>query len=211
MDAVVEFELLSGSLLLKWCNQQLKPLGKQLSQDALNEMCMMAGQELTRLSGELGKLAAYTGERSEITAADVATVVSPSPEYTVFMILDRLLEGKLAEATLAANAALLSIPNPVGLIAMFTRQLRIDTHMKLAMESGGNMPETLKALEVTEYRARYIQRQIRPIPAGKLRQAYQMCVDAEYGVKSGSLKDRAALDSLMIQLAGHFGRNQSGR
>jgi len=36
-------------------------------------------------------------------------------------------------------------------------------------------------------------------------------VDAEYGVKSGSLKDRAALDSLMIQLAGHFGRNQSGR
>lgn len=200
LDGYVEFNHLSGAVLAKWCNQQLKPFKKKFHPDALNEMTMMVGQDLTRISGEIKKLIAYTEDAAEITTDDVHAVVSPSPEYSVFMILDHLLEGKLAQATQVVNSVLQTEPSVVRLISMFANQLRIDAHMKYTIESNGNMAETLKALNVSEYRARHIQRQIRSISASALEKRYQHCVDADFDIKSGRIKDRVALDALMLKI-----------
>lgn len=201
LPGFVEFNHLTGAVLAKWCNQQLKPHGKKFHPDALNEMTMMVGQDLTRISGEIKKLIAYTEDAAEITVADVQAVVSPSPEYSVFMILDHLLEGKLAEATQVVNSVLQTEPSVVRLISMFANQLRINAHMKYTIESKGNLPETQKALNISEYRARHIQRQIRSIAAKDLEERYQHCVDADFDIKSGRVKDRAALDALMLRIA----------
>lgn len=200
LDGYVEFNHLTGAVLAKWCNQQLKLFKKKFHPDALNEMTMMVGQDLTRISGEIKKLIAYTEDAAEITVADVHAVVSPSPEYSVFMILDHLLEGKLAEATQVVNSVLQTEPSVVRLISMFANQLRIDAHMKYTIESNANMAETLKALNVSEYRARHIQRQIRSISAADLEIRYQHCVDADFDIKSGRVKDRVALDALMLKI-----------
>lgn len=207
-EGYIEFNYLSGAVLQKWCGQQLKSFGKKIAQDAVNEMTLMAGQELTRLAGELQKLAAYTGEANEITAADVRAVVAPSPEYSVFLILDRLMEGKLAEAVEITNSVLQNQPS-VRLIAMFSNQLRIDAHMKLTIECGGSMAETLKMLNVSDYRSKYILRQIRDIPAETFKNCYRMCVDADYDIKSGNIRDRAALDSLMLKISQAFAATKS--
>lgn len=201
LPGYVEFNHLSGAILAKWCNQQLKPFGKKFQPDALNEMTLMAGQDLTRLSAEIKKLIAYTQNAPEIGIADVHAVVSPSSEYSVFMILDRLLEGNLADATQAVNFVLQTEPNVGRLISLLANQLRIDTHIKYTLECGGNLPEVLKVLNVSEYRARHIQRQILSIPARDLEECYQYCVDANYENRSGRVKDRAALDSLMLKIA----------
>jgi len=196
----VVFDYLSGALLSKWCAKQLKPYGKKIGSDALNELTMMVGQDLTRLSGELKKLAAYTQDLPEIGMDAVHAVVSPSSEYSVFMILDHLLEGRLAEATQVVNTVLQSEPNVIRLIALLSSQLRIDTHMKYTMESGGNMAETMRILKITEARSRFIIRQIRSIPADALQERYQHCIDADYDIKSGRLNDRAALNALLLKI-----------
>ena len=72
LPGYVEFTHISGSMLLKWCNQKLKPLGKKISQQTLDEMTLMAGSDLTRLSGELKKLADYA-DGEEITIDDPTT------------------------------------------------------------------------------------------------------------------------------------------
>lgn len=202
LEGYVEFGQLSGSTLVKWCNQQLKPLGKRISADAVNEISLMAGQDLTRLSGELKKLAAYVEDADEIQIADIHAIVSPSPEYSVFMILDHLLEGRLAEATEVVNSVLQNEPSIIRLISLFSNQLRIDMHMKYAQEKNGNLAEVQKALNVTPYRAKHILRQIRSISADAFKERYLACIDADYGIKSGRIRDRAALDALMLKLSG---------
>lgn len=202
MPGFVEFNYLSGASLAKWCVQQLKPFGKKISADAVNEMTLMAGQDLNRLSGELKKLTAFTEDRPEITIADIRAVVSPSPEYSVFMILDHLLEGRIAEATQVVNSVL-QVDNPIRVIALLSSQLRINAHMKYAIEAKTPTAEVCKALNINEYRARHIQRQIRSIPANTLRSHYEACVDADFAIKSGKMKDRAALDALMLKIAGN--------
>ena len=200
LPGYVEFGYLSGALLAKWCNQRLRPLNKRISSDAMNELSMMAGQDLTRISGELTKLAAYTGDAAEIGVQDVRAVVSPSPEYSVFMILDHLLEARLKEATEVVNTLVRNDSDAVRLISMFSNQLRIDAHMKYALESGTYSPETLKSLGVSPYRATHILRQIRPFPADAFRERYLQCVEADYAIKSGTLQGRAALDMLMLKI-----------
>lgn len=200
LKGYVEFNYLSGAVLLKWCNQQLKPLKKKLNPDAMNELTLMAGQDLTRLSGELRKLAAYTEDAPEIMPDDVHAIVAPSPEYSVFMILDHLLEGRLAEATQVVNTVLQS-EIPVRVIILIASQLRINAHMKHAIESGGNEAQVKQALNISPYRAKHIERQIRSISAEALEQRYQACVDANFDITSGRVKDRAALDALMLKIA----------
>ena len=200
MGCVVEFDHLSGAALQKWCAQQLKPMGKRITVNAINELTMMAGQDLNRLSGELKKLAAFIGDRSEIHVEDVQEIVSPSPEYTVFMILDHLLSGKLAEATQVVNSVLQTEPSAVRLIILLASQLRIDAHMKYAMEAGTPLPEVQKALGVTDGRAYHIKKQIRNLSADALRERYLSCIEANYAVTSGQLQERAALDKLLIKL-----------
>ena len=162
---------------------------------------MMAGQDLSSLCGELKKLAAYTEDHPEITPDDVHAVVSPSPEYSVFMILDHLLEGRLAEASKVVSSVLQTEPSVIRLISMLENQLRINAHMKYAIEGGGSLPQTLKALNITEYRARHIRRQIQGISAAELLLRYQHCIDADYDIKSGRVKDRAALDALLLKIS----------
>lgn len=201
LDGYVEFEYLSGPTLSKWCAQQLKPLGKRIRQDAIDEMTLMAGSDLTRLSGELAKLAAYMGDVPEIGVADVRAVVAPSPEYSVFMILDHLLAGRLAEATQVVNSVLLTEPSPMRIIYLIGSQLRLDAHMKYALEGGGNLPEVQKALNINSGRAWHIKKQIAPVKAEVLQALYLACVDTEYAIKSGSVQDRAALNALLMKIS----------
>ena len=200
MPGYVDFGHLNDAQLAKWCTQHLRKEGKRISSDALSELCMMAGQDLIRLSGELKKLAAFTGDAEEIGVEDVRAVVSPSPEFSVFMILDHLLEGRLKEATEVVNAELRNGSDPVGLIALFSSQLRIDAHIKYAMEASGNIPRLLKTLGVNDYRYRRIRQRIQSIPAESLKERYLHCVDADYAIKSGRLQSRAALDMLMLKI-----------
>lgn len=200
LEGYVEFTHLSGAVLLKWCNQQLKPVQKKISGDALNELTLMAGQDLTRISGELKKLAAYVGDAPEITPADVHAIVAPNPDYMVFMVLDHLLEGRLFEATKVLNAELQGRSNAVGLIVMFAKQLRIDAHIKYAMESGSDLTDVLKTLGISPYRAKHIKQQIRNIPADALQARYLSCVQANYDITSGRLNERAALNELMLKI-----------
>ncbi len=200
LPGYVNFDYLNGSALAKWCAQQLKPLGKTIAPDAITEMTVMAGQDLTRLSGELKKLAAYVEDAPQISVADVRKIVSPSPEYSVFMILDHLLAGRLAEATAVVNSVLQTEPNIVRLISMMESQLRIDTHLKLALAAGVGIPQVCKQLNIKEGRAHFAAKQIRTISAEALEARYSACAAADYDIKSGKVRDRAALDALMLKI-----------
>ena len=104
--------------------------------------------------------------------------------------------AKAALACLAAG----DYDRVVRLISMFANQLRIDAHIKFALEDGSYSPAVLKDLNVSKYRAQHILRQVRPFPAEALKERYLQCVETEYAIKSGKLRDRAALDMLMLKI-----------
>ena len=201
LPGYVEFSHLSGATLFKWCNQQLKPQGKKISQATLDEMTLMAGSDLTRLSGELKKLTAYIGDAEEITVEDVHCIVTPTPEYSAFMILDHLLSGKLAQACEVVEGELQAGSNAVRLIALLSSQLRLNAHVKLADDARRALsPEDMKLLKLSSGRLYHIRRQIKNVPAAELQKRYLRCIETDHAIKSGRLRDKAALNALLLEL-----------
>ena len=197
----VSFEFLSDAELSKWANKRLKPQGKKIAANAMNTLTYMAGRELTRLCGELDKLSAYVGEqRGEIVADDVRAVVSASLEYNVFELLNHLLAGDMQKAQALVNSLLQGGQTAIGLLSMLTRQIRQMAHMKCALDAGTPVPVVQEQLKLHPYAAKRIAQQCQRLSADWLTRLYETCVGTDYAVKSGSLRDRSAMDSIILKI-----------
>ena len=206
---VVDFQLLTDAELTRWCTRRLKPLGKRIAPAALNTLTYMAGRELTRLDGELDKLAAYLGEeRDAITEDDVKAIVSASLEYNVFELLNSLLAGDMKKGQQTVNSLLQGGQTSVGLLAMLTRQLRQLAHMKCALDAGETVQAVQDCLKLHPYAAKQTARQCARLSADWLTGLYERCVEDDYAVKSGRLRDRDALDGLILSIGLAKNRNR---
>lgn len=198
--ATVQFDFLTDPELTKWTARRLKPLGKKMAAPAVSTLAFMAGRDLTRLAGELDKLAAYTEDRKEITDADVRAIVSASLEYNVFELLNLLLAGKLGEAQTMTNSLLQNGQNPVGILAMITRQLRQLAHMRLALDADQSVNSVQTLLKLHPYAASQSAKQCKGLSAAALKSLYEDCVVLDYDIKSGRLRDSVALESVLIKI-----------
>ena len=199
--AEVRFEPLSDAELLRWANARLKPLNKHVSQQAISHLAFTAGRDLTRLSGELDKLASYIGGRTGIAVEDIEETVTPSLEFSVFEMLDFLFAGDIARAERSLQTLLMNGQSCVGVFSMVVRQLRMLTHLALAQRAGGGTADVEKALKLHPYAAKRAAKQARTLDAGALLTLYRQGVAADQDIKSGKLRDREALQFFMLKIA----------
>lgn len=194
---VVEFGELSERELHAWLSRQFRLLGKTISPDVAAQLKFRAGASLTRLSGEVEKLAAHAGERTEITDEDLE-IVPPTLECTVFQMIDRLVERNGAQAFSMLSAMREAGEDDVRILAMITRQMRFMAQIKLMQRRKAADDEMVRALGITPYGLRNTRRQLRGFTEERLRRAYRECVDAEFAIKSGAMSDREALERLIL-------------
>lgn len=202
----VRFEALSDAEIEKWIRRRLRPAGKSASRETVERLVYLAGRELTRLDGEVEKLIAYTGERAEISPQDVDGIVARSAEAGVFEMIDRLFSGDAAGAHQTLRTLLQTGQTRIALLALITRQLRMLTHLAFARESGASLDAVEKEMKIHPYAARKMRGQIRRLSARALEEAYLSCVEADFAVKSGKLRDAAALERILLKIS-DFGRN----
>ncbi len=197
----VQFDLLSDADLLRWCNQQLKEHGQQISQEACDRLIFMAGRMLTTLAQELNKLSAYAGEMPLIETEDVEAVVTPSTECTVFQMIDCVLRRQGAQAQMLLKNMLENGESRIGALAMLTRQMRMLTHIRLMREEGMTLAEIEKKLSLNHYAAGRAAGQAGKFSVESLEMGYRACVETDFAIKSGRIREDIALDMLMLRLA----------
>ncbi|MDO4357448.1 MAG: DNA polymerase III subunit delta [Clostridia bacterium] len=199
--AAVKFDFLDDRELARWVSGQLKPDRKRMEPAALAEMTFLAGRSLSRLSSELEKLRAYVQDRPEITVSDVRAVVTPSLESSVFRLVDAVIDRDLRTAGQLTELLTEQGESTLGILAMLTRQVRFMAYMKAMRDAGEPLAAVEKRLSINHYGAQRTERQIRRFSADTLLRAYRDCVEADYSVKSGQARDRAALERVIFMLA----------
>ena len=197
----VQFDLLSDADIARWCSRQLKDAGKQIDPSAVEKLVFMAGRALVTLSQELQKLTSYVGESPVITADDVEAVVTPSTECTVFQMIDCVLRRQGAQAQMLLKNMLENGESRIGALAMLTRQLRMLTHIRLMRNQGMTLAEIEKKLSLNHYAAARAAEQAGKFTPDSLQEGYRACVETDYAIKSGRMRDSAALDFLMLRLS----------
>ena len=197
----VNFDQLTDPEIARWVSARLKPSGKKMSSAAIQRLVFTAGRELTRLDGELSKLAAYSGERAAIDETDIEAVVSPSLEYGAFDMLNHLFDGDAQGAYRLLELMLERGSNRIAIIASIARQLRGMSFTAIASENGHSVDETARQLGLNQYAAKVMAQKARRYSAAALEEMYIAAIDTDYAIKSGQMRDSAALDRLFIKIS----------
>ena len=201
MPGAVSFDALDDVQLAKWIGQQLRPLGKKMDRTACDALAFTSGRDLTLLHGELLKLAAYVGEREQITPEDIDRIATHTAECTVFAMVDALSAGKAKEAFELLGVLLSSGEQRIGILAMITRHYRQMMHLRAMQDERQQQGQMAKTLGVPPFALTRLSRQVGRRSYASLKRCVEMCVQADYDIKRGALREDAALDRLMLTLS----------
>lgn len=92
--AVIACEQLKGRALVGWIVRRAKDAhGKRVNDPAAQMLKEHVGDALGGIDVELAKLAAYVGDRPEITPQDIDAAVGEHREEKVFAVLDAIADG----------------------------------------------------------------------------------------------------------------------
>lgn len=196
----VAFDPLDDHELHRWIQAQLRARGKTIAPGDASLLAFTAGRELLGLAQEIDKVAAYAGARPEVVRADIEAVVTPSLECTVFQLVDALVAGKEAEAFRLLGVMLERGEARIGILAMIARQYRNLLHWKLMQQAGIGEAEATKRLGVPPFAMRRLKTQAQGEQAETLRAKLDLCVDTDFAIKSGKMREDAALERAMLRL-----------
>jgi len=199
----VQFDRLSDAKLIKWIQNQLRP--KSISDENAALLFFTVGRELMALSGEIAKLLAFVGERNEITGEDIAKIVTPSLESTVFQMVDALTDGREGDAFRILAAMLENGESRIGILAVITRQYRNLLQLSLLLEKKLPEVEIARFVGVPPFVVRKLRRKALEEGTDRLKEKLALCVDTDYAIKCGKMRDDAALDRAMLLLCERTG------
>ncbi|MBQ7785301.1 MAG: DNA polymerase III subunit delta [Clostridia bacterium] len=202
MPGAVSFDVLDDAHLSRWMAQQLRPLGKRMDKSACEALAFTSGRDLTLLHGELHKLAAYAGERETITTDDIEKIATHTAECTIFAMVDALSAGKVKDAFELLSVLLSLGEQRIGILAMITRHYRQMMHLCAMQKERMAQGQMAKALGIPPFALTRLSRQVGQRSYESLRENLQLCVQTDYDIKRGALREDAALDRLMLILSG---------
>lgn len=196
LGGVVQFEQLDHEALIKWIAREMKGYGKQVARATAEKLIFISGKELSTLKAEVAKVCAFAGDAGTVEESDVEAVCTPTVEYRVFDLSDRVAEGRAAEAAKLMNELLRGGEQRLALLALLQRQYRSMLFASM-LPDGANIAQ---ALGIPPFAVRKLTAAARRFSRRDLKQAYDLCIRAEYMVKSGQMPEEGALERVIFEL-----------
>jgi DNA polymerase-3 subunit delta len=185
-----------------WIEKRAKQHGGEIDRKAAATLAQLIGGDLRRLDSELQKLVTYVNAARPIKEEDVTRLVSASIEANVFDLVDALGRRDGPRAIRELHRLLDLGENPLGLLAMITRQFRLLIQVKELQEKSTPGPEMAKTLGQHPFVIEKIGQQARNFTIEQLERIYAHLLDLDVGIKTGEVGDVLALDLLVAELAG---------
>jgi DNA polymerase-3 subunit delta len=185
-----------------WIEQRAKKHGGAIDRKAAAKLAQLIGNDLRRLDSEIQKLITYVNAGRPIRGDDVDQLVSASIEANVFDLVDALGRRDGQRAMRELHRLLDLGENPLGLLAMITRQFRLLIQVKELQETSVPAPEMPKRLGQHPFVVEKIGQQARNFSLEQLERIYSHLLDLDVGIKTGETSDVLALDLLVAELAG---------
>ena len=180
-------------------HQLAKELGVKLSQEAAEELVFALGNDQGRLRAELEKLRAYVGERAAVTADDVAAVVSPARQFSVFELADLLAERRRADALVRLRQLLQAGESPMGIVGLLSWLYRQLLQAR-ALPPSTPVWKAAQTLRAPRTRVEGLLRQARRFQPEELRAAFAALLEADVTLKSSPPDPTAVLEALVVRL-----------
>jgi len=195
--AAISCDKPADSDILRWVQNYLKKRGANITRGAAVAFTRTVTGGMDQMASELDKLASYS-DGVEITPKDIEAVCTRSPESDIFKMVGAIGKRDAQTALNILNDLLSLKESSFGLLAMITRQFRLIMQVKALLSDGLGQPEIAKALSLRPFQVRDYAAQAQNFERSVLERALINCLKAGADIKSGRLKDRLALELLIV-------------
>jgi DNA polymerase-3 subunit delta len=195
--AIVEVRPLPPRDLPGWVADRLAAAGKRAGPGAADALVTLAGGSLRDLEHEVEKIAAYVGERPQVSRQDVEAIATRAGEASIFTLVDAVGGGD-ARAALRALHDILSTHEPLQVLFMVARQFRLIVRAHTLSGRGGST-NLAERMGLHPYVARKLAEQARGYQAGRFPGIFAALEAADRAIKTGS-PPRLMLETLFVQL-----------
>jgi len=200
----VEFAALDDADLYGWIDRRFAVCKKRIDRPAAIQLAERCGRELINLVAEIAKLCAYRMDQSQITLKDVEALVPANVEYGVFDMLNALTARNQARARECLSFMVDAGQSITMILSMVTRQYRLLSNMKLMQAAGQSLAQAQTALGVKPYEAKRLWAQLPKLSTAGYKELFAACVDAEFSLKSGRMRDTDALECVINFILAKF-------
>ncbi|MDL2258809.1 DNA polymerase III subunit delta [Eubacteriales bacterium OttesenSCG-928-K08] len=196
----VLFDQLNESEALRFVEKRARAANARLSSACARLIVEMVGTEAHTLQNELLKLTQYVGADGEITPEIIRELITPSPEYEFFGLLDKLLSGKKAQGLIAFKHMLKNDPGSAFLLAhSFERQLKNMYGARLLLDANVNERDIPQKLALKPWAARTALRGARRMTAKTLKAALIDFAQVDHLQVSGQMPAAQALEIAILK------------
>ncbi|HHF98774.1 MAG TPA: hypothetical protein ENL39_04740 [Candidatus Aerophobetes bacterium] len=118
--------------MIEWIREKVEDAGKIITEDAAFELYRRIGKDLFLLEGEIEKLVAFVHPSSCIESSHVRKITGERFQEDIFDFLDIFKKKDLPFALYRLNRLFLKGEDPLGIVSMLAREIRILLFLKFS-------------------------------------------------------------------------------
>ena len=197
--ASYEFPLLTAGEASSWVEDRLRR-SKIASPPRTGRFVVeRCGTDLELLRLEIEKMVSYAAGEP-LSQADLELLVRDDTETSIFDFVDAIGQQNLTQAWALLVGLLAEGKEPVYLISMIARQLRLLLVARHALDAGLSQQQAASRLGIHPFVAGKCVQQARQWTASQLNAAMLACLQADENIKTGTFKGESALNQLLLSL-----------
>ena len=197
VSSVEEMTSPRGEQLARWIKETAEAKGAAISPPAIRFMADLVGSDLWTLDRELEKLSLYSSGR-EIGESDVRLMVSQVREASIFEAVDAMIDGRPQVALKLLAQLRDDGREPLYIIAMVERQLRLLALARDSIERRVPQNELKRTLGTSsDFVVRKTMDQARRHSWEDIAWRYDRLLEADLSIKQGRVDPDLALELLV--------------
>ncbi|CAG7639651.1 putative protein YqeN [Paenibacillus solanacearum] len=200
-DALVPCAALSDSELTQWVQREAEKAGLQFAPGAAEQLIMYTGTSLQALVKEIEKCALFVGKGGTLTIPDLEQLVTRSIEQNIFQLIECIVQVRLEQAFTMLAELLRRKEEPIKIVALIARQIRIMFQVKDLSQQGYSQQQMASQLGIHPYAVKIAAGQAERFEAKRLGQLLQQLADLDYQMKSGKIDKVLGLEMFLLKLA----------
>lgn len=183
----------------QWIASKLKPLGKTMNSVAYTEFMERTSDSMNVMATELEKLIAYSGDREEITRADVDAIVTVRIETKVFDMINSMVAGNLKDVLKHYHDMLAARESAMKILAIIVKQFRQMLTIKEMYSRGESIDEIADRVKIKDFFVKKNLNLSRDMSVETMKSLLRDAADYEKKFKSGQLDENLTVELLMIK------------
>jgi len=197
---LVEFAKQNQRDLITWITRHFAAAGKRIHPDLCAYLIDITDGTMTSLSGEISKIAAYSGA-DEIRKSDIDAVTEPVLDAVVFQMTDLLSQGDYGKALVKLQQLLKMQQEPLAILGAIGGHFRRMATARTLLDNGKTSGELMRLCGLQDYPARKTMSAAGRFGAGFYAKAAELVLESDRQMKTSFDDPKRILEILIMDLA----------